>query len=137
MTNYGDSDNVKILLENIIDDVSDNMISYALDFADKTINSKGIDVTGPNVETAAELYAASFILDKLYDTSEKLSPLAEKWEKKANNLLSEEVHPYSNSQTPNPDYGRHIEEPGTAPAMDMNEERTNQRKVLNRDPGTW
>lgn len=138
MTHYGTSSNVTLLLKTMEDDISAGLLEYAMTVSDGWIDTfdlqdKSLSIVG----TAAELYAASFILGVLYDTSEQLSPQAKKYEEDAEKLLSSLFSPYSSSHTPNGDYLRHMDEPGTAPAMDMTEEKRNFRKVLNRDNGTW
>lgn len=138
MTHYGDAANIRILTSPISTEISDELLDYALNVADKWVDTKNVDTTMEQIGVAAELYATSFIYGVLYDTSEEASPIGVKYEKEAEKLITSLTNPYSSSKTPNGDYLRTVETLATnAPANNMDEEKRNLRKIMNRDQNTW
>jgi hypothetical protein len=95
-------------------DVSSNLQGLAVSVGDSWVNSKveGISTTSvpSQVQMAATLYAYSFILRNLYDTSIEDSDSAIWYEELAENILGSyiaqnaneesEIHPYSGNLTP-------------------------------------
>lgn len=89
---YADINHVRLILNSMIESISDEQLDYAVQIADGWIDGQISCIDPENntpdlIQQASELYASSFLLRLLYDTDSSEAQSAVWYENTAKNLV--------------------------------------------------
>lgn len=92
MSSYADMDNIKLILNSIIESISDQQLEYAVNISKNWIEGQVSCLDPENntpdlIQQASELYASSFLLRLLYDTDSTEAQTAVWYETTAKDLV--------------------------------------------------
>ena len=92
MSSYADMDNIKLILNSIIESISDQQLEYAVNISNNWIEGQVSCLDPENntpdlIQQASELYASSFLLRLLYDTDSTEAQTAVWYETTAKDLV--------------------------------------------------